>query len=244
MTDPAARGDADIPTGLIEAVTELVSTGPVPLGGYTLAEIDAVSGVVHSMEAEPAPELVAEAVRSLAARSLITTDAGSDQVEVRGDLGIALAFQDRSRIVLDARVTGTAPDQPWRFLLMPQPEGITMEVLIDALGIHFYSLRTSGDALERLWKRLPHGERGHREADPDAVLDASPDTALVSVSTWDPRTGDRETTDLVLARDGDVCHAFVRDAERPEQLVAAGLDDGEWRDMLRRLAIPAGDPAG
>ena len=134
---------------------EFVGTGPVPLGGYTAAEIDAVSGIIHFLEREPPAELVAEAVRSLAARSLITTTSGSDRIQVRGDLGIALAFQHRARTVLDARVTGTEPDRPWRFVLMPQPEEVTLEVLIDALGIHFYSLRKTADTMERLWERLP-----------------------------------------------------------------------------------------
>jgi len=239
---PAQPADADVPQGLIDAVEALVATGPVPLGGYTLAEIDAVSGIVQFLEEQPAPELVAEAVRSLAARNLITTTPDSDEVQVRGDLGIALAFQHRSAAVVDARVTGTEPDHPWRFLLMPQPEDVTMEILIDALGIHFYSLRRSNDALERLWKRLPHGDRGPKDADADAVLAASPRTALVSVSRWAPGTGDRETTDLVLAQDGDVCHAFVRDTDAPERLVAAALDDREWRDLVTRLASPG--PAG
>lgn len=237
MSAGRPAGQADIPSGLIEAVVSLVATGPVPLGGYTLAEIDAVSGVLPFIEQQPTPELVAEAVRSLAARNLITTEAGSDEVQVRGDLGIALAFQHRSRMVLDARVTGTEPDRPWRFLLMPQPEDVTLEILIDALGIHFYSLRAGRDALERLWQRLPSGDRGPRDADADAVLAASPQTALISVSRWDD-TGDRETHDVVLAREGDRCHVFVRDPEEPARLVAQGLDDDEWRDLLTRLATP------
>jgi len=242
MTPTPRAADADIPKGLIDAVADLVETGPVPLGGYTLAEIDAVSGVVHFLEKEPAPELVAEAVRSLAARNLITTTEGSDQIQVRGDLGIALAFQHRSRTMLDARVTGTSPDHPWRFVLMPQPENVTLEILVDALGIHFYSLRTSPDALDRLWDRLPSGDRGPKDADADAVLAKSPRTALVSVSTWQ-ESGDRETHDLVLADDGDRCHVFLRDPEHPDRLVAQGLDDGEWRDLLKHLARPA-EPAG
>jgi hypothetical protein len=148
MSTTDLSGDAEIPEGLVEAVVHLVDTGPVPLGAYTLAEIDAVSGVVHFLERDPEPQLVAEAVRSLAARNLITTKPGSDHVEVRGDLGIALAFQQRGRRVLDARVTGTEPDTPWRFVLMPQPEGVTLEILIDALGIHFFSLRKTTDALD------------------------------------------------------------------------------------------------
>lgn len=233
MTEPGVPV-AEIPSGLIDAVVDLVQTGPVPLGGYTLAEIDAVSGIVHFLEREPAPELVAEAVRSLAARSLITTTAGSNEIQVRGDLGIALAFQHRSRVVLDARVTGSAPDHPWRFVLMPQPEEVTLEVLIDALGIHFYSLRTTEEALERLWERLPHGDRGPRDADGDAVLAASPATALISVSHWDP-AGDRETHDVVLAQDGDICHVLARDPDNPSRLLAQGLDDDEWRELVSGL---------
>jgi hypothetical protein len=234
-TEPS--GDAEIPKGLVEAVVGLVGTGPVPLGGYTLAEIDAVSGIIHFLEREPPADHVAEAVRSLAARGMITTSAGSDQVQVRGDLGIALAFQHRARTVLDARVTGTEPDSPWRFVLMPQPEGVTLEVLIDALGIHFYSLRTTPDAMDRLWQRLPSGDRAPREADGDTVLAASPHTALISVSHWED-DGTRETHDIVLARNEERCHVFLRDPEEPSRLVAQGLDGDEWRDLVTRLAVP------
>ena len=233
-TEPS--GDAEIPKGLVEAVVGLVGTGPVPLGGYTLAEIDAVSGIIHFLEREPPADHVAEAVRSLAARGMITTSAGSDQVQVRGDLGIALAFQHRARTVLDARVTGTEPDSPWRFVLMPQPEGVTLEVLIDALGIHFYSLRTTPDAMDRLWQRLPSGDRAPREADGDTVLAASPHTALISVSHWED-DGTRETHDIVLARNEERCHVFLRDPEEPSRLVAQGLDSDEWRDLVTRLAV-------
>ncbi len=235
MNATKPSGDAEIPHGLVEAVVGLVGTGPVPLGGYTLAEIDAVSGIIHFLEREPPAELVAEAVRSLAARSLITTSAGSDQIQVRGDLGIALAFQHRARTVLDARVTGTEPDRPWRFVLMPQPEGVTLEVLIDALGIHFYSLRTTEEALDRLWERLPSGDRADQDADADALLASSPHTALISVSHWEAG-GTRETHDVVLAQDGERCHVFLRDPEEPARLVAHGLDGDEWRDLVTRLA--------
>jgi hypothetical protein len=229
MTRPDAT-----PDGLVEAVVHLVSTGPVPLGAYTLAEIGAVNGIVGFLESEPAPELLAEAVRSLAARNLITTTAGDDEVEVRGDLGIALAFQERSRLVLDARVTGTEPDRPWRFVLMPQPEGVTLEVLIDALGIHFYSLRATEEALERLFERLPAGDRGPRDADADAVLAASPRAALLSASRWQD-DGARETTDVVLAREGDTLHVFARDPDEPTRLVAQGLDEGEAHTLVQTL---------
>ena len=237
MSDAERNGDVEIPKDLIEAVVHLVSTGSVPLGAYTLAEIDAVNGVIDFIEREPAPELVGEAVRSLAARRLITTAPGAAEVQVRGDLGIALAFQERARVVVDARVTGSEPDQPWRFLLMPQPEDVTLEVLIDALGIHAYALRTTDEAFERCWERLPSGDRGPQDASADAVLSASPRTALVSVSHWED-DGARETHDLVLAQVGDTCHTFVRDPGAPATLAAQGLDDGEWRSLVRDLAAP------
>jgi hypothetical protein len=234
VSDTEQAGDVQIPTDLIDAVVHLVSTGAVPLGAYTLAEIDAVNGVIDFIEREPAPEVVAEAVRSLAARSLITTTSGSDEVQVRGDLGIALAFQERARTVIDARITGSEPDEPWRFLLMPQPEGVTLEVLIDALGIHLYELRITEDALERLWTRLPHGDRGPQNVNAAEVLATSPSTALLSISHWQD-DGSRETHDLVLARDGDVCHTFGRDPAEPASLVALGMDDDEWRALVSSL---------
>ena len=139
--------------------------------------------------------------------------------------------------MLDARVTGTEPDRPWRFVLMPQPEGVTLEVLIDALGIHFYSLRKTSDTMDRLWERLPSGDRAPGDADADAVLGSSAHTALISVSHWED-DGTRETHDVVLAQDGERCHVFLRDPEEPSRLVAQGLDDDEWRDLVTRLAVP------
>ncbi|NYF97558.1 hypothetical protein [Janibacter cremeus] len=226
-----APTSADIPAETLANLVDLVETGPVLLGAYTLAEIDAVGAIEHLFEEKPAPALIAEAVRSLAARNLISTDRGCDELKVRGDLGIATAVQHRSRVAIDARVTGTEPDQPWRFILMPQPEGITLEVLIDALGIHSYSLRDHQQAIERLWERLPSGGRGPADADADALLERSPHTALVTVNRWD-ESGAHTSTDLVLAQEGGDCHAFVRSEQSPDTLVATGKDDDEWRALV------------
>ena len=149
MSDAAAAGStspepgpgqAAVPEGLVSAVVELVNTGPVLLGAYTLAELTAVDAIVDFLEARPSDEVLAEAVRSLSARQLLVTGAdgqsGGQQVRVRGDLGIAVAFQQRARMVLDARATGTAPGEPWRTLVIPQPEHIFLVVRIDALGVH------------------------------------------------------------------------------------------------------------
>jgi len=230
--EPAADG---VPSGLIDAVVELVATGPVPLGAYTLAEIAAVNGIIDFLEREPAPEVVAEAVRSLAARNLITTAPGEQDVEVRGDLGIAIAFQERSRVGLDTRLTGTGPDEPWRIMLLPQPEGVTLEVMIDALGIHFYWLRLTSDALDRLEERLPAGDRGPSDADADQVLASSGSTALVTATTW-LDDGSRENTDVVLAEQDDALHVFLRDPDDPARLVARGLDRDEAVGLIEQLA--------
>ena len=101
------------------------------------------------------PRGVAEAVRSLAARQLLVALPGTDRLQVRGDLGIAVVFQQRARSVIDAGVTGTEPGEPWRTLLLPQPEGVALEVLIDAIGVHELSLREVDEALRRLRERLP-----------------------------------------------------------------------------------------
>lgn len=234
MSDEKTKDDA--PSDLITAVVNLVGTGPVPLGAYTPAEIAAVGGLIEWLEREPGPEPLAEAVRSLAARDLITTEAGEAHIEVRGDLGIALAFQQRSRVVLDARLTGTQPDTPWRFLLMPQPEQITLEVRIDALGIHFYSLRKTGEALRRLAEQLPHGDRGPADADLDATLAASSQTALVTVTRWND-DGARESTDLILAGEKERLHVFLRHPDDAARFTAQALDGSQLRAVIERLLV-------
>lgn len=240
MSASPTADQGDISAGVINAVVNLVGTGPVPLGAYTAAEIFSVGGLLEFLEHEPSQEAISEAVRSLAARDFITTDPGDEHIEVRGDLGIAVAFQQRSRVVLDARLTGTEPDTPWRFLLMPQPENVTLEILIDALGIHFYSLRTTDDALGRLLDRLPAGDRGPKDADLDAALAASPKTALVTVTRWRD-SGEREKTDVILAREGEHLHVFLRDPDNPDRFAAQGMDHGDVRSLLERLvAQPAG----
>ena len=223
---------------LITAIVNLVGTGPVPLGAYTVAEIFSVEGLFEFLEQEPSQEAISEAVRSLAARDLITTAPGDEHIEIRGDLGIAVAFQQRSRVVVDARLTGTDPDTPWRFLLMPQPEKVTLEVRIDALGIHFFSLCTTEDAFKRLVERLPDGDRGPEDADLDTALAASPKTALVTV-TRRRDSGEGEKTDVILAREGDHLHVFMRNPDDPDRFKAQAIDHDQLQPLLDRLAAPA-----
>ncbi|HTW02330.1 MAG TPA: hypothetical protein VMF87_18655, partial [Streptosporangiaceae bacterium] len=112
MSDADSRGDGparpgadqvSVPEGLVSAVVSLVDTGPVLLGAYTVAELTAVDAIVDFLEARPSDEVLGEAIRSLAARQLLIGGSDGEQVEIRGDLGIAVAFQQRARMVLDAR---------------------------------------------------------------------------------------------------------------------------------------------
>jgi hypothetical protein len=240
MNGPTTGAQADTSSELITAIVNLVATGPVPLGAYTVAEIFSVEGLLDFLEQEPSQETVSEAVRSLAARDLITTEPGDEHIEIRGDLGIAVAFEQRSRVAVDARLTGTEPDTPWRFLLMPQPEKVTLEVRIDPLGIHFFSLRTTEDAFKRLIERLPDGDRGPQDADLDAALTASPKTALLTVTRCRD-SGERDKADVILAREGDHLHVFMRDPDQPDRFKAQGIDHDQLRPLLERLAAP---PAG
>lgn len=230
-----------IPRGLIDAVLHLVSTGPVPLGGYTLAEMVAVDAVVDFLDEMPSEEEVGEAVRSLAARQLLVATPDTDRLQVRGDLGIAVVFQQRAHSVVDARVTGTEAGHPWRTLLLPQSDGVALEVLIDALGVHELSLREIDDALRRLARRLPHGEPERDSANLVEVLAAAEQSALVTVTQYST-SGSSETAelsaDIVLANQGDRLYVFTRDPDDPERLVSQGLDDDEVIELVRSLATP------
>ena len=231
-------GQASIPEGLVSAVVNLVSTGPVLLGAYTVAELVAVDAVVDFLETRPPDEVLAEAVRSLAARQLLVAGAAGEQVQVRGDLGIAVAFQQRARAVLDARVTGTEPGEPWRILLLPRPEQICLQFRIDALGIHQVGLYRLNEALSALAEWLPRGSR----ADPDDPVDAgsllaTADRAALLTVTRYTAQGSAETagatTDLVLARKNDRLHVLTRDRSGRSRLVPQNAR--EVPDLLTEL---------
>jgi len=236
------RGEASVPEGLVSAVVNLVNTGPVLLGAYTLAELTAVDAIVDFLEARPSDEVLSEAVRSLAARQLLVAGSAGEQVQVRGDLGIAVAFEQRARMVLDARATGTVPGEPWRTLLLPQPEEICLVVRIDALGVHEIGLYTSDDALDGLVAWLPAGAPANPDAAVDAhgVLASSDRAALVTVTRYTTQ-GSAEiagaSSDLVLAcRDGRL-HVFGGDPDNAAGLISRPLVGRDVRDTLVQLLL-------
>jgi hypothetical protein len=252
MTDAAANGPAGsaprqgqlsgpgaaaVPEGLVSAVVHLVTTGPVLLGAYTAAELAAVDAIVDFLETRPSDDVLAEAVRSLAARQLLVAGSSGQQVQVRGDLGIAVAFQQRARMVLDARSTGTVPGEPWRILLLPQPERICLMVRIDALGVHELGLYTLDEALHFVADWLPRGEEADRDTavDPDALLASSERSALITVTRYTTQ-GSAEiagaSTDLILARHDGRLHVFSRESADRAALVPRPIDGKGVRETL------------
>jgi len=233
-----ASRQALVPEGLVDSVVELVDTGPVLLGAYTIAELTAVDAVVDFLEARPSDEVLAEAVRSLAARELLVAGDADGQMQVRGDLGIAVAFEQRARRVLDARTTGTKPGEPWRMLLLPQPEPIALLVRIDALGVHDLGLFPMENALDQLVDWLPRGDHDSTPADAKAVLDSAERAALVTVTDY-TSDGSAEiagrSVDLVLARDRGKLRAFTRDPDDGSRLVTRSLADGKVRRTVEGM---------
>ncbi|MDI5966467.1 hypothetical protein [Streptantibioticus silvisoli] len=245
-TGPGSAGQPDaasVPEGLVTAVVGLVDTGPVMLGAYTIAELTAVDAIVDFLEARPSDEVLAEAVRSLAARQLLLAGSSQEQVEVRGDLGIAVAFQQRARMVLDARSAGTEPGEPWRILVLPQPERICLVVRIDALGVHEIALHKLDETLRMLTEWLPRGSAAGEEtvADADVLLTGSERSALVTVTEYTAQGSAEiagDSRDLILARRDGRLHALSRkrSAHQDGVLEPATVDGKDGvRDRLLEL---------
>lgn len=246
MTGADANGAAPgpslaaVPEGLVSAVVNLVGTGPVLLGAYTIAELTAVDAVVDFLEARPSDDVLAEAVRSLVARQLIVAGPLGEQVQVRGDLGIAVAFEQRARMVMDARAAPTDPGEPWRILLLPQPERICLMYRIDTFGVHQIGLYKFDEALRQLTDWLPKGS----ETDPDpsvnadSMLASAERSALVTLTHYSAQ-GAAEiagaSTDLILARHNGRLHLFSRDSRDPAKLVPSSWEGSNVHDRLAGL---------
>jgi hypothetical protein len=142
--------------------------------------------------------------------------------------------------VLDARVTGTDPGEPWRVLLLPQPERICLQFRIDALGIHQVGLYQLTEALGALADWLPRGSRADSgdAVDADRLLTEADRAALLTVTRYTAQGSAEtagDTTDLVLARKDDRLHVLTRDESDRSKLVPHPQKDKEVPDLLTDL---------
>lgn len=163
-----------------------------------------------------------------------------EQVQVRGDLGIAVAFEQRARMVMDVRATGTGPGEPWRILLLPQPERICLIYRIDTFGVHQIGLYKLDESLRQLTAWLPQGSQADPDPamDADSVLASAERSALITLTHYSAQ-GSAEiagaSTDLVLARHQGRLHLFSRDQDNPAKLVTSQWKGANVQDTLAGL---------
>ena len=137
-------------------------------------------------------------------------------------------------------MTGTEPGEPWRILLLPQPEKICLQFSIDALGIHQVGLYQLDEALSALARWLPQGHQAGPgdPVDADDLLATADRAALLTVTRYTTE-GSAETaentTDLVLARKHDRLHVLARDPSDRSKLVPVRADGKEIPDRLIEL---------
>lgn len=138
-------------------VADLVATGPVDMGAYTQAEMAVVLGDVPAL-AGVEEAVLAEAVRSLAARGVLHRVPGKAAAEVVGDLGLLAALVATSVGTLDIRRGHPGPaDAPWRWLISLFGNGVVGIDRIDALGLHRLSMYSVGGIADVVTERLIDG---------------------------------------------------------------------------------------
>ena len=171
--------DPQVPTGRstgqpsaqrqLADLAELVATGPVDLGAYTQAEMAVVLGDLPAL-AGVDDEVLAEAVRSLAARGVLHRVPGQRVAEVVGDLGLLVALAAQSVGTLDIRRGHPGPpNAAWRWLVSLFGSQVVGVDRIDALGLHRLSLVSVGRVALEVAERMVDG-RAKVPAGPDSPV--------------------------------------------------------------------------
>jgi len=152
----------------LQDIVELVATGPVDLGAYTQAEMAVVLGDVPVLVGST-DDVLAEAVRSLAARGLLYRTQ-RDEINVVGDLGLLVALIPSTRGTLEIRRGHPGPSQePWRWLVSVLPRGVVAVDRIDALGLHRLALLSVRGVADTIVERLLDGPARIPRDDPGPV---------------------------------------------------------------------------
>ena len=232
----AARTDDD--DAVIKTLVGLVETGPLSLGAFTTAQILAVNGTAPGMPA-PEPAVLAEAVRGLVARGMAVPVDGSDEIDVRGDLGLLLTLQRRSRLLVDVVFRGRGEQRPWHLALVPQPEGVTLWGTIDPLGLHHLTLYQTADAVARLQQELPQGrvEVDNADGEVEERIEGAKESALVSVVRFSD-SAPVSSDDLVIIDTGDQIEVLRR-ASREEPWLPTGVAETGLMGLIREMAPPS-----
>ena len=157
MTAPEHPHGPGIADRQLADVADLVATGPVDMGAFTQAEMAVVLGEVPAL-AGVEEAVLAEAVRSLAARGVLHRVPGQAAAEVVGDLGLIVALVATSVGTLDIRRGHDGPaDAPWRWLISLFGNGVVGIDRIDALGLHRLSMYSVGGIADVASERMIEG---------------------------------------------------------------------------------------
>jgi len=157
MTAPEHPQGPGIADRQLADVADLVATGPVDMGAFTQAEMAVVLGEVPAL-AGVEEAVLAEAVRSLAARGVLHRVPGQAAAEVVGDLGLIVALVATSVGTLDIRRGHDGPaDAPWRWLISLFGNGVVGIDRIDALGLHRLSMYSVGGIADVASERMIEG---------------------------------------------------------------------------------------
>jgi hypothetical protein len=178
--DPGAAGRGRPIEEQLASLAELIATGPIDFGCYTQAELAVVLGEAPAL-AGLADDVLAEGVRSLAARGLLFRSPDGDHVDVVGELGLIAALLPLSTGVFEIRRGHAgAPDQPWRWMIAVLPLGVAGVDRVDPLGLHRLSLisisglaKTVAERVIDGPARIPHGDPAPVPMTVDEVRDAA-----------------------------------------------------------------------
>jgi hypothetical protein len=226
-------------------VADLVATGPVDMGAFTQAEMAVVIGDVPAL-AGVQDVVLAEAVRSLAARGVLHRVPGEAAAEVVGDLGLMVALVTTSVGTLDIRRGHEGPaDAPWRWLISLFGASVVGVDRIDALGLHRLSLHSVGGIADVVADRLIAG-KARIPADETAAVPITDAqlrrVAAAAPARWQlihrvPRrdSGTRLVVESMVLRTGETRVDLVTRIPEGEGYQRMAVDAGSLRDYLRGL---------